>query len=240
MTETQIDAQHTELLPEELLAGCQRTQEDNSHESFCFELFRRAIVTKSEACWSLIYRQYQRLVYRWVIDCANGQDRIGDVLIDDMVLNAFTSFWRAFTTEKLAKAPALSSILSYLKSCASTAVLQAKRQLESEVTKSDRDESEWAEYLADADADGETAADPAIATLSHMSANELWAIVDSCCLDERERMLARLSFVSNLKPRAIIELMPDHFDTETEIYSVRRNLKNRLARNEQLQILADN
>lgn len=234
-----MEEAHPDLLPEELLAGCQRVQEDNSHESFCFELFRRAIAAKSEVCWSLIYQQYQRLVYRWVLDCANGRDHIGDLSVDDMVLHAFTSFWRAFTSDKLAKAPALSSVLSYLKSCAGTAVLQAKRQLESKVTRAHWQESEWAEYLEGDDQNAQPTMNPEVTTLAKMGAEELWTIVDSCCVDERERMVARLSFVSNLKPRAIIDLMPDQFSAETEIYSLRRNLKNRLARNEQLQILAE-
>ena len=66
---------------------------------------------------------------------------------------------------------------------------------------------------------------------------KLWQVVNNCCHDERERLLARLSFVSDLKPGEILERHPDLFADVAEIYTMRRNLKNRLWRDKALQTL---
>ena len=67
-----------------------------------------------------------------------------------------------------------------------------------------------------------------------MDANALWQIVDETCHDEREQLVARLSFVANLKPRRIIERYPQLFDSEDSLYKLRKNLLKRLRRNPQL------
>jgi hypothetical protein len=50
-------------------------------------------------------------------------------------------------------------------------------------------------------------------------------------------VLARLSFISDLKPSEILERHPDLFTDVAEIYTMRRNLKNRLWRDKELQEL---
>ncbi|MEZ4864568.1 MAG: hypothetical protein R3C14_24850 [Caldilineaceae bacterium] len=219
--------------PEQLLQGCRQTKPDDSHEGFCLEMFRRAIEEHSEACWAVIYQQYQKLVYRWTIDFAHTNDHIGDTTVDEMVLDAFTSFWRAFTADKLAKATRLASVLAYLKSCAATSVLQAKRKAEQEALRIEWQHDNPDDQLARL----EMGMRPETEIITRLTADQLWAIVDNCCHNEQERVVARLSFVSNLKPRSILIQFPDLFTDSEEIYAIRRNLKNRLWRDEQLQTL---
>ena len=64
-------------------------------------------------------------------------------------------------------------------------------------------------------------------------------LVDSCCSDPREHVLARLSFVCDLTPAMIISLLPHEFEDVQEIYRLRRNLRNRLMRNPELQSFED-
>jgi hypothetical protein len=73
--------------------------------------------------------------------------------------------------------------------------------------------------------------------LATMWQEKLWQVVNRCCYDERERVLARLSFVSDLKPSEILDRHPDLFADVAEIYTLRRNLKNRLWRDKDLQEL---
>lgn len=215
--------------PLQLLAHCRDSRPDNAHEPFCFELFRRAIAEKSEQCWAVIYQQYQKLVYRWVLDFAKSSDPIDDLSIEDLVMDAFTAFWRAYTIEKLNNAGGLGSILSYLKSCVATTVLQARRKAGKTLLK-----TEWDESVIDTQPATTNAADWEQMSFKQVSVNQLWTIVDSCCHDEKERVIARLSFVADLKPNNILEHYPDLFADVAEIYTVRRNLKNRLKRNAQL------
>ncbi|MBX3010815.1 MAG: sigma-70 family RNA polymerase sigma factor [Caldilineaceae bacterium] len=238
MASEQRDRTLLEWTPIQLLARCRDSRPDNSHERFCFELFRRAIVEKSEQCWATIYQQYQNLVYHWTLDFAQTNHVIDDLVVEELVVEAFTSFWRAYTAEKLSQANGIGSILSYLKSCAATAVLQARRKVRKESI-----ETSWNDLAVDAQPLANTGPmanpGPGVEQLivNQVSAEQLWAIVDSCCHDEKERIIARLSFVSDLKPNLILEHNRDLFVDVAEIYTIRRNLKNRLWRNEQLRIL---
>src|SRR4051794_33133744 len=121
MADEQALPEVSELPLGRLLEGCQQRQPDNSHEAFCFELFRPAIVEKSEPCWFALYQQYKKLLYSWTLQFAKTPTRIGAVTIEEMVADAFTAFWRAFTPAKLNKAGRLASILAYLKACTATA-----------------------------------------------------------------------------------------------------------------------
>lgn len=218
------------LTPLQLQNNCQHTQASQAHEPFCFELFRRAIVEKDELCWAAIYQQYQRLVYSWIVQFAHTEATVGDVSIEEMVLETFATFWRAFTPDKLQNAERLASILAYLKACATTAVLQAQRKLESFVL-----ETEWDDILVESQLG---ALHLTIHTddglLRQIHAEHLWAIVERCCNDEKDRIIARLCLSANLKPRLVLEHYPTLFTDITEIYMLNRNLKNRLGRDKQL------
>lgn len=221
------------MTPAQLADGCRQTKPDNSHEPYCFELFRRAIVEKSEQCWSALYGQYSPLVASWIGQFIARSAPLLETPIEELVTTAITAFWRAFTAEKLTKAQRLADVLSYLKSCCVTTVLQAKRSAESEV-KADP----WNADLVDNTlVDQEIGRRPEQMLMEKMWQEKLWQLVDRCCHDERERVLARLSFVSDLKPSEILERHPDLFASIAEIYAMRRNLKNRLERDKELQEL---
>lgn len=218
---------------EQLANGCRQIKSDNSHEPYCFELFRRAIIDKSELCWSALYAQYSKLVVHWVDAFRKSSAPHLTTPIEDLVMDAFTAFWRAFTVEKLSNAGHLAQVLSYLKSCSATAVLQAKRREEHQVK-----HHMWDQATTEAALDGQRNGNhPEEQYLATMWQEKLWQVVNRCCYDERERVLARLSFVSDLKPSEILDRHPELFADVAEIYTLRRNLKNRLWRDKDLQEL---
>jgi hypothetical protein len=194
-----------QLSIQQLVTGCQHTRPDNTHEPFCFELFRRAIAHQSDQCWAALYGQYQKLVGHWLLEFSKSSQPPGDQML-------------------------LGSILTYLKSCAATAVLQIRRKAARTVSTVAWEQLELETHSIPSS----RASNPEQQVLTTVHAQHLWAIVDSVCSDERERILARLSFVSDLKPVAILELHPQLFSGVEEIYTIRRNLKNRLLRNEAL------
>jgi len=148
--------------------------------------------------------------------------------IEEMVLDAFTAFWRAFTPDKLKNADRLASVLAYLKSCAATSVLQARRKAEHSVL-----ETAWGEVAIDRATDlKQTPAEEVV--LPPINAAQLWTVVERCCKNEKDYIVARLNLVANLKPRVILEQHPELFVDVVEIYTLSRNLKNRLARDEAL------
>lgn len=225
-----------EQTPESLADGCRKRRADNSHEPYCFELFRRAILHRDEYCWSILYAQYHRLVAQWIASFAKRSAPLLETAADEVITDAFTAFWRAFTADKLAQAEGLSAVLSYLKSCASTAVLQAKRKEERRIKP-----VEWDQTLVDHktvySSDQPRQNQPEATMVEQVTQAELWEAVQRCCHNQQELILARLSFVADLKPSAILELHPELFTSVDEIYTMRRNLKNRLWRDKALQAL---
>ncbi|MCB0063707.1 MAG: hypothetical protein KDE19_16405 [Caldilineaceae bacterium] len=225
-----------EQTPEMLADGCRKRRADNSHEPYCFELFRRAILHRDEDCWSMLYAQYHRLVAQWTVTFAKQSAPLLETPADELITDAFTAFWRAFTSDKLAQAEGLSAVLSYLKRCASTAVLQAKRKEERRIKPIDWDQGvvdQQAAYHHDPSRQNR----PEAQMLEQVTQTELWQAVQSCCHNQQEEVLARLSFVADLKPSAILDLHPELFTSVAEIYTMRRNLKNRLWRDKTLQEL---
>ena len=233
MAYEQTSPMPAKFTPEQLAENCRQSRPDNSHEPFCFELFRRAIVEKSEQCWSAVYQQYKKLVYGWIIQFAKSSEQIGAISSEEMVLDAFTAFWRAYTPEKLKNADRLASVLAYLKSCAATSVLQARRKAESIAL-----ETAWNDGVVESEmmtAQAQAGAESTV--LQQISTDRLWDIVEHCCHNEKDRIIARLSLVANLKPRVILEHHPELFTDVAEIYMLGRNLKQRLSRDEALRDL---
>jgi hypothetical protein len=220
------------LTARQLAAGCRHQRADRSHEPFCFELFRRALAEQSQEAWQAIDRQYDRLMRSWIAEFAQTNEGVGSSTLDELTADAFYAFWRSYTAEKLQKAMGLASVLAFLKSCAVTSVLQAKRKQRRSVQQTELVFEGGEATVAELPA-GET---PTQAVLQGISAAELWQIVDECCLNEQERVLVRMSFVADLKPRSILDLYPGLYVDVEEIYTVRRNLKNRLARDRRLRM----
>lgn len=216
--------------PRVLLEGCRTTKTDNSHEKFCFELFKRAVVDRSDACWSAIYEQYTRLVGQWVFEYAHTNTGIGGTSIDELVQDAFTGFWRSYKADHLQNAGGLGSVLRYLKSCAWSSVQHAFRR-------SETDQAYHITTLDEHTQATQTGLRPETAVLRQMTAEQFWHVVDTCCNSEEERLIMRLRFVNELKPGEILLERPDLASNEKELFKILRNIKDRLERSMQMQQL---
>lgn len=223
------------LTPVQLHDGCKERKPNNSHESYCFEMFRRAIVEKSEHCWALIYQQYERLVCEWIFEIVSDTQMLGAETPGSLVAKTFTNFWRAFDHSKLEKAAAFAPILSYLKSCAVTTVLQAKRAQRSKKPELELDDNGSRESFSSLHSGQQSGQ---IVEESEF-ARKLWEIVEGVCRNEQERVVAWLSFVSDCTPDKIRTIHPGMFADSKEISEIRRSLKNRLLRNQDLKNLAE-
>lgn len=214
----------------QLSEKCQDKKEDKSHEPYCFELFVRAIVNADNQAWSAVYGQYQKLMRSWVIKAGCPDGGIGGLQIDDFVINAFVAFWKAFDAEKIKAATGLPSVLAYMKACAVTAVGQAHRKSEKSIKT-----IAWEDlHIANAEQRQHDTSDH---ILLEIDAVLVWREIEKCCTDESDMLIARLGIASNLKPKKILELHPGRFKNVKEIYDRRRNLRDRLQRNETIRQL---
>lgn len=218
-----------EMTPAQLAAHCQNIQPDASHEPFCFELFRRAIIENCSLCWHYLYNQYYPLVRYWISRRVPSDHDT----IDDLTQETFLAFWRFYTPSKLAYARGLQDILSYLKSCAASAIAQARR-------KADRRFLE-AQLMNEQTVDASLSVQSAeITVLEQIAAQNLWAVVEACCNDERDRLVVRFILLAGLKPRHLVAQFPDLFPEVSEVYRVKRNLLDRLRRAPTIQSLHEN
>ncbi len=180
-------------------------------EHACFELFRRAVVERDDTAWESVYGQYSALARIWL---NAGMDE------DDGVNAAFERFWRAVDSDKFGRFGSLAAILSYLKMCVRTTVLDHVRAQSRSAFELDLD------------------AIPAVSAQAHgqaevgdrMDAADLWGQVGEILSDGRERRLIYLSYVLGLSPREIHARHVHEFPRMEEIYRMKRGALERLRR----------
>lgn len=191
---------------------------------YCFELFRRALLERNQQAYALLYQQYQALVAGWVE--RHPSFPALDEEVQYFVNRAFEKMWRALTPAKFERFPDLKSLLSYLKLCAGSAVLDHARAGKLEMV----DEEPADLGVAGSD----TQVDPEQVTVSQVQRQEFWQLVLTRLADERERLVVYGSFVLALKPRELCAKYPQVFADVNEVYRVKQNVLERLRRDVEL------
>lgn len=183
-----------------------------SDGQFCFELLRRALADGLPEAFTRAYQIYERQVLAWVYS-HGGFAQTGEEA-DFFTRGALSSFYFALRGPRFARFPALPPVLAYLKLCVHTAIAQYLR-----------DQRPAASEPLDDEADA--AYSPELG--QGVDAAELWAQVCRLLPDERDRLLARLIFVQDLKPRQIVAAAPGRWADEREVavasYRIRRLLR---------------
>jgi hypothetical protein len=208
-----------------------RYRRGESHDdSFCFELFRRAIIDRGEECWTGLIEIYTTLMQGW----CRAARKAPSADVDELATLSWERFWHAFTPERFANATSTRSLLKYLQLCVwSAAADQARalewhRSLDEQISQADEETATWASLVADPQPHPGEVVDEA------ESVAELWAIIARVARTEPERVLLRLTLGSGLRSREILQQRPDLFHTVGEVYSTTRAVYDRLRRNPEL------
>lgn len=186
-----------------------------SNESYSLELFRRAIVQHDQEAWAALQTllgehvrtYFARHPYR---DIALRYEPSSQTYIDD----TFRRLWQATNNHNLMFS-SLAPALRYLHLCLNAAVMDVVRA----------STRPCEERIPEEGSPGE----PAVEDTYHDG--ELWEILNSLFPGERERRLIFLFFHCNLKPHDIMRYAPGAFRNEAEIYSLKRNILERILRN---------
>jgi hypothetical protein len=191
------------------------------------ELFRRALVDSDEAAWQVVTDVYRRLL----VSQASRRVVRGLVVEDDgfCVDRAFQRFWRASRGGQVHQFNDLPSILKYLKMCLASVLLDEARA---------RRRLAWVS-IDDVPPEMCVGDDPARQVISRLSGRELWDTINRELTDDRERLVARLSFVGGLTPREILARHAAQFEDVFDVYKTNRNMLERLRRSRALRELAD-
>ncbi len=193
---------------------------------YCFELFRRAIVERSQLAWRNLYSQYGPLVSGWVRRHGAFNDSNEDVSY--FVNRSFERFWQAVTPEKFDSYPSLKSLLAYLQLCVHSAIVDHHRRQLPPGTE------------LPLDIDGQRYGyDPAIEneTLSAIQGAALWTEVEKRLKNGKEKVVIESTFGMGMKAGDILAKFPDQFRDAKEVYLIKQNVMARLKRDEQFKSL---
>ena len=199
------------------------------NETYCFELFRRAIFDRDQAAWQAVYTQYQALVAAWVRQHSKFQP------IDEepafFVNAAFAGFWRRVSKPEITlHFNNLGQLLQYLKQCAHSAIEDAYRRQQY----CPPDILAW-DDLAETVVDN--APSPEERAISQAEVGTLERAILNRLQNETEAVVATLSWKYGLRPREIQRHRPDLFTGVSQVYRVKRNILNRLLRDPYIQWL---
>lgn len=196
-------------------------RQDNNTE-YCFELFRRALQEKteeSERAWGYILERYTAMVTGWVIQHSSFSVTGADA--EDFVSQAFARIWHTITAEKFGNFSDLGSILSYLKMCVHSLIIDVTRR------------SDFSNLTAwEATSKQEVSGDPSPEeqAVDQLERRSVWELLESRLNDEKERLVMQGSFVFDMKPQEILDKYRAHFSGIDEIYRVKQNVIVRLRR----------
>jgi DNA-directed RNA polymerase specialized sigma24 family protein len=196
-----------------------------SHDpAYCYELFRRAIVDRSQPAWHVLYAQYCPLVAGWVerhpAFVVTGEE------VQFFVNRAFEKMWAALDAGKFAQFPDLKSLLRYLQMCVHSTIVDHSRKAEQVV------ESVEVESLSDGSStQGPRSDDLALVGVYR---EQFWEQINARLNDEKERRVVYGSYVLGLKPRELCETYQETFDDVRDVYRVKENVLARLRRDAEL------
>lgn len=195
---------------------------------YCFELFRRAIVERSDLAWKAIIVQYKPLVARWVNRWA---DKHPDFPLareeeEDFVTEAFERFWKHFTPAKFDKSQGLDGVLKYLKLCVNGAISDIWRKMHRRQFDQQLDDGD--------DGKGRGPVDSGAKLEDILQNKELWQLIQTRLKDKQEYTVVYASFSLDLSPRQIFAEYPGIFHNIKEVYQCKANVWARLERDPEI------
>lgn len=194
-------------------------------QSYCIELFRRAIVDRDEMAWNGVYAQYENLVRGWVKQ-HSGMPQAGED-IQYFVNRAFEKMWRAVTPDKFVGFRDLKSLLRYLQMCVHSVIVDRLRFMEAKVQA-----EAWDELRSHPNTHSDSVEDRALAGAQKEA---LWRFIQEQLRDDTEEIVIYSSFILALKPSQIITEYPNKFTSVEQVYRAKQNVLNRLRRNPEME-----
>jgi hypothetical protein len=189
-----------------------------------YELFRRAIVYRDAEAWAAIHACYRPLLISWAYRCGAGTDTAESA--DDIADQALARAWAVLTPAHFAAFASLAQLLSYLRACVATTVIDSTRA---------KAATEHAQQALHTNAP----ATPEQIVLATLDRDALWRAVIALVATPVEHIVLVESLVYGFPPRTILARHPQLFPDIATIYSTKRSLFNRLQCNSNLLRLRD-
>lgn len=185
------------------------------NENYCLELLHRALKQRDALAWQDAQQCLNGLMYRWMRSHPQHEWACRFESEENYVAEAFARFWQTAIENQHIVFKTLPSALQYLHmSLHSTIIDTLRKYARSQVV-----------HLSELDDVGVAYDDDSI------DSSEVWEVVKSFLVSDRERHLAYLHFHCGLKPREIVHFCAQEFSDIQEVYRLRHNIVDRLQRN---------
>lgn len=213
---------HTDELAD-LCAGetTKYIRRQDSDPQFCLELLRRALVDAASDALTHVYKVYEPLVLSWV----HRHERFAQTGEEAgyFASMALRNFYFALRGAKFANFQFLPQILNYLKRCVHSAIEQYIRDQKP---------------LADEPLDTVEQIGQTPHYESGLEAQELWNYILRLLPQPDDQLLARLTFVLDMKPTEIVKLHPSIWQQERQVSVALQRIRRTLRRNDTLREMA--
>ncbi|MEO8971830.1 MAG: hypothetical protein ABI406_09565 [Ktedonobacteraceae bacterium] len=187
-------------------------------DTYCLEIFRRALLQRDEGAWELLQKRFSPTVSSWVRRHPSREAAYRHDSEENYVAFTFARFWVASVNNSHLEFNSLAAALRFLHACLNTAILDTLRAY-SRPNIVPLPDPGFPEEPVSADED---------------DGGELWDVIRGMLPNVRERRLAYLLYHCGLKPREILQRCPGEFSDVHEIYSLTRNIMERLTRRKEL------
>jgi hypothetical protein len=184
----------------------------------CFELLRRALEDESQDAFACVFELYRAQVARWVAG-HRMFDASGERTPDVFVNEAFIRLHRHLRGARFANFANTEAVLTYLKACAITALLEQNRKQRAQMREVSLGEAIGAEQV-----------DPS----RGVAVEQVWAIVSRALPDVRDRELIEQRFQQGLSPAQIAEQAPRHWRDARDVTVALQRCLRRLSRHYEL------
>jgi len=186
-----------------------------------YDAFRRAVAGDAEALADVI-AWYRPLMIAW------ARQKLANMPVEepyaDIADEAFARAWSALVATGLETFPGLASVLGYLRSCVGSVVIDRARSQSSSARIVTRLETA-------------PPPSPEQIVLAELTSAEVWACIKRHISTEQERVVVYESMALSLPPRTILQRHPGLFEDVATIYRIKRNLFERLRRDDDLRQL---
>ncbi|NDJ77121.1 MAG: sigma-70 family RNA polymerase sigma factor [Chloroflexi bacterium] len=188
---------------------------------FCYELLRRALVEGASEALTHVYQIYLPLAGRWAR--RHPSFDLTDESAGFFASTALGNFYFALRGNSLATFETLSRVLSYLKACVHSAIMQHLRT--HPIVTQPLPET-----------GGPVAVNQQLD--KHLTADELWSLVRSIVTDPDDQLLVHCRFVLDMKPAEIAEQYPSRWSTAREVSVALQRIRRWLRKDPMLRQLA--
>lgn len=210
----EMDNQELHKLAQHCAEETQNYRNRQPHNpDYCFELMRRALEEQQEDSLIYVYNTYMPLARTWVH--RHPSFKLTRETADFFASVALSNFYYAVRGAKFKDFDTLAKLLSYLKSCVNTAILQSTRNQPLMVSLQDDDRNQSKN----------------IRLIKKIIDEELRDLLRSLFNNEKDLRLVEDYYIHRLKPRDIAKLSPELWENARRVSIDLQRIRRILFRN---------